>query len=115
MARRKVAPPAAQSSTGRDEPPPSELLRCPWTRWDTAVRTPARFEEWLRERQAWRESHDAPLPGLFARDRYALHQMADRGELDGAVVAGERAAPTAVPEWVERARTEGRYGKGAAQ
>ncbi len=92
-----------------------ELLRCPWTRWDSADRTPARFEEWLRERQAWRDTHDAPLPGLFARDRFALHRMDDRGELDRAVVAAELAAPIAVPEWVGRARTVGRYGKGSGQ
>ncbi|MDP9459003.1 MAG: hypothetical protein M3Q22_01710 [Actinomycetota bacterium] len=115
MARRKVAPPAARSSTGRDAPPPLEVLRCPATRWDAGPTPAAAFEEWLRERQAWRESHDAPLPGLFARDRYALHRMDDRGELDRAVVAAELAAPAAVPEWVERARAAGRYGKGAAQ
>ncbi len=74
--RRREPPP--RSSTGRGEPPPLELLRCPATRWNAGPTPAAAFEEWLRERQAWRETHDAPLPGLFARDRYALHQMTDR-------------------------------------
>lgn len=104
MARRKVAPPAAQSSTGRDAPPPPELLRCSMTRWNAGPTPAAAFEGWLRERQAWRETHDAPLPGLFARDRFALHRMTDRDELDRAVAAAELAAPTAVPEWVKRAQ-----------
>src|SRR5689334_20011727 len=72
-----------------DEPPPLELMRCPWTRWNSAERTPARFEQWLRDRQRWRESHSRPLPGLFARDRYALHQMTS---LDPDVIRAETAA-----------------------
>lgn len=109
-----------------EEAPPRELLRFvpsepapigpygrpqPWAvKW-----TAEEFAAFLRARTRWRNTHTTPLPGLFAMERVALHQMTDRGELDRAVVAAELAAPIAVPEWVGRARTVGRYGKGSGQ
>jgi hypothetical protein len=114
MARRKVVPPAA-ARTGPDAPPPSELLRFvpskpapigphgrpePWAvKW-----TAEEFAAFLRARADWRKTHTTPLPGLFAMERYAMHQMTDRGELDRAVVAAEQSALTAVPKWVRRAQ-----------
>lgn len=103
MARRKAAEPVPRSSDGADAPPPLELVQCPWTRWDN--RREEQFEEWLRERQAWRETHDQPLPGLFARDRFAMHHI---GSLDREVVRTEQAAVKAEPEWVQRGKASGR-------
>jgi hypothetical protein len=101
VARRRVVEPSAEQLEGE---PPVELLRCPWTRWNTEERTPARFGEWLIERQRWRESHAEPLPGLFARDRYALHRFEEASRLDTRVVRAERAAPVRDPDWYERSR-----------
>lgn len=97
MARRKPQAAPAGPVAESDAEPPLELVRCPWTRWDSTERTPARFEEWLRERQRWRVTHTRPLPGLFARDRLALRSI---GSLDREVVRTEAAAPQASPEWV---------------
>ncbi|MDP9459457.1 MAG: hypothetical protein M3Q22_04115 [Actinomycetota bacterium] len=96
-----------------DAEPPHELLRFlpsqpapigphgrpePWqVKW-----TAAEFGEWLQARQRWRETHTQLLPGLFARNRFALHRLAD--ELDRQVVADELAAPTAGPEWASGGR-----------
>lgn len=66
MARRKLVEPSAQSFDGPDAEPPLELFRCPWARWND--RREDRFEEWPRDRQRWRETHDGPLPGLSAQD-----------------------------------------------
>ncbi len=90
---RRKPPPAPVSG----EKPPLELLRCPWTRWND--RRDERFEEWLRLRQRWRQTHAEPLPGLFARDRFALHRRSEAGLLDPAVVRAELTAPCAVPDW----------------
>lgn len=54
---------------------PLELRRCPWTRWDSPDRSPQRIEEWLRDRQRWRDTHADSLPPLAARDRLAVTQM----------------------------------------
>ncbi|MFL5334996.1 MAG: hypothetical protein ACJ8H8_17830, partial [Geminicoccaceae bacterium] len=62
----------------------------------------ARFEQWLIERQQWREAHAEPLPALFARDRFALHRFEDSERLDSAVVRAELAAPRRDPEWYGR-------------
>jgi hypothetical protein len=97
MARRKVVEPAVPSSDGPDAPPPLELVRCPWTRWNN--HREEHFEEWLRQRQQWRESHPLPLPALFARDRFALHRI---NGLDPEVVRLELAAPRLESEWVQR-------------
>lgn len=89
--------------------PPLELRRCPWTRHDSPDRAPAKFEQWLRDRQAWRETNAQPLPDLFARDRVALHLMAEAGQLDPEIVRAEESAPKAEPEWVARAKAPGSY------
>ncbi|MDP9428331.1 MAG: hypothetical protein M3Q47_05375 [Actinomycetota bacterium] len=94
--RRKLPPPGPPG-----EKPPLELLRCPWARWND--RHEDRFEEWLRSRQRWRETHAEPLPGLYARDRFALHRIEG---LDPAVVQAEETAPRAALEWVQQSKRE---------
>lgn len=80
MARRRLVEP---SSEELDQQPPPELLRFkpsapapvgpfgrpePWRlKW-----TAGEFAAWLRTRAAWRDTHSRPLPGLLARERYAM-------------------------------------------
>ncbi len=87
------------------EVPPLELLRCPWTRWND--RREERFGEWLQERQRWRETHPQPLPGLFARDRFALSRLSEQGALDPEVVRAEQTADRAAPEWRQKQLVRG--------
>ncbi len=119
MARRKPQAAPVGPVDAVDAEPPHELLRFlpsqpapigphgrpePWqVKW-----TAAEFGEWLQARQRWRETHTQLLPGLFARDRYAMHCMADRSELPAAVVRAELDAPTRPPEWWTARRTPNR-------
>lgn len=101
MARRKVVKAAAVvAPDDPDAAPPPELLRFrpsqpapigehgrpePWrVRWEAAE-----FAAWLRVRSAWRDTHTAPLPGLFARERVALTAL----NLPRALVEAERERP----------------------
>jgi hypothetical protein len=90
MARRRPVEPSVEEVA---ELPPLELLRCPATRWN-AERWGQGFEEWLRDRHRWRETHVEPLPALFARDRHALRTITG---LDQEVVGAELAAPERSP------------------
>ena len=92
MARRKAS---VRPAAVEDESPPLELRRCPATRWQAGSASAAAFEEWLRERQAWRETHTVPLPRLSGRDRLALRAPA--GPLDPRLVAAEQAAAAPQP------------------
>jgi hypothetical protein len=73
---------------------PPELVRFSTARHGAGDYTG--FEEWLRARQRWRQTHAQPMPGLFARDRHALASMPG---LTPEVISAERAAPTAETEW----------------
>jgi hypothetical protein len=99
--RRKV-----QAPTFSGEEPPAELLRYSLD----ATGDYSGLEDWLRARRRWRQTHERPLLGLYARDRHALHRRTD---LDPELVSGEMAAPKADPEWVQGAQANrSRSGRG---
>ncbi len=88
-------PPAAFSQA---EPPPELLSFVQVGRCSSES-----FAAFLRAREAWRDTHDEPLPMLPPKERHALEML----DLPAVLVEAERRAPKREPEWRRRQLARG--------